>query len=179
MLATIHCDAGGDPEERELRRTAGRRRHRQFPVRAMNHSDDPFGLDRFVRAQDSTYAAALAEIRSGRKRSHWMWYVLPQIAGLGFSAMSQRYAIRGVAEARAYLAHALLGPRLIECVEAMLTIEGRSAHAIFGSPDDLKLRSCATLFAHVTPPGSVFERLLDQYFEGQRDARTLELLRTT
>jgi uncharacterized protein (DUF1810 family) len=145
----------------------------------MNPSDDPFGLDRFVRAQDGTFAAALAEIRGGRKHSHWMWYVLPQIAGLGFSAMSQRYAIEGVAEAQAYLEHPVLGPRLIECVAALLTIEGRSAHAIFGSPDDLKLRSCATLFAHVTPPGSVFERLLDQYFEGQRDESTLELLRTT
>ncbi|MGB7738985.1 MAG: DUF1810 domain-containing protein [Steroidobacteraceae bacterium] len=145
----------------------------------MNHSDDPFDLDRFVQAQDGTFATALAEIRSGRKRSHWMWYVLPQIAGLGFSAMSQRYAIQGAAEAQAYLEHPVLGPRLLECVEALLTIEGRSAHEIFGSPDDLKLRSCATLFAHVTPPGSVFERLLDQYFEGKRDPRTLELLHTT
>jgi uncharacterized protein (DUF1810 family) len=93
--------------------------------------------------------------------------------------MSQRYAIQGVAEAQAYLEHPVLGPRLLECVEALLTIEGRSAHEIFGSPDDLKLRSCATLFAHVTPPGSVFERLLDRYFEGKRDARTLERLQTT
>lgn len=127
----------------------------------MKHSDDSFDLDRFVRAQDGTFATALTEIRSGRKRSHWMWYVLPQIAGLGFSAMSQRYAIRSAAEARAYLAHPVLGPRLIECVEALLKVERRSAHEIFGSPDDLKLRSCATLFAQVTPPGSVFEQLLE------------------
>ncbi len=145
----------------------------------MSHSNDPFDLDRFVRAQDGAFATALAEIRGGRKRSHWMWYVLPQIAGLGFSAMSQRYAIQGMAEAQAYLEHPVLGPRLIECVEALLTIEGRSANEIFGSPDDLKLRSCATLFAQVTPPGSVFEQLLEKCFDGARDPRTLELLQTT
>ena len=144
----------------------------------MNHSDDPFDLDRFVRAQDGTFEAVLAEIRSGRKRSHWMWFVLPQIAGLGFSAISQRFAIQGLAEAQAYLAHAVLGPRLIECIEAVLTIEGRSAHEIFGSPDDLKLRSCATLFTHLTSPGSVFEQVLDKYYDGERDPRTLELLQT-
>lgn len=144
----------------------------------MNHSDDPFDLDRFVRAQDGTFATALSEIRGGRKRSHWMWYVLPQVAGLGFSAMAQRYAIEGAAEARAYLAHPVLGPRLIECVGAVLQVEGRSAHEIFGSPDDLKLRSCATLFAQVTPPGSVFEQLLEKYFDGASDPRTLELLQT-
>ena len=145
----------------------------------MNHSSDPFDLDRFVRAQDGTFATALVEIRGGRKRSHWMWFVLPQIAGLGFSAMSQRYAIQGVAEAQAYLEHRVLGPRLLECVEALLTVAGRSAHEIFGSPDDLKLQSCATLFVQVTPPGSVFERLLEKYFAGERDPRTLELLQAT
>jgi uncharacterized protein (DUF1810 family) len=133
-------------------------------------------LERFVRAQQRTYETALAEIRTGRKRSHWMWYVFPQIAGLGFSEMSRRYAIRNAAEARAYLKHPLLGPRLTECFESTRGIEGRSAHQIFGSRDDLKFRSCATLFACVTPPGSVFERVLDRYFGGTRDPRTLELL---
>lgn len=133
-------------------------------------------LERFVRAQERTYQTALAEIRGGRKRSHWMWYVFPQIAGLGFSETSQRYAIRNRAEARAYLAHPLLGPRLIECFEAALSVDGRTAHAMFGSPDDLKFRSCATLFACVTPPGSVFQRALDKYFGGERDPRTLELV---
>jgi uncharacterized protein (DUF1810 family) len=139
--------------------------------------DAPHDLERFVRAQERTYGTALAEVRGGRKRSHWMWYVFPQIAGLGFSETSQRYAIRSIAEARAYLAHPLLGPRLIECFEAALGVEGRTAHEIFGSPDDLKFRSCATLFACVTPPGSVFQRVLDQYFGGEGDPRTLELVR--
>ena len=129
-----------------------------------------------MRAQERTYETALAEIRGGRKRSHWMWYVFPQIAGLGYSETSRRYAIRDTAEARAYLAHPLLGPRLIECFEAALSVEGRTAYEIFGSPDELKFRSCATLFARVTPPGSVFERALEKYFDGQPDPRTLELL---
>jgi uncharacterized protein (DUF1810 family) len=137
--------------------------------------DVSYDLERFVRAQERTCQTALAEIRSGRKRSHWMWYVFPQIAGLGFSDTSRRYAIRSTAEARAYLAHPLLGPRLIECFEAALSVDGRTAHAIFGSPDDLKFRSCATLFACVAPPGSVFHRVLDKYFDGEDDARTLEL----
>ena len=139
-------------------------------------ASDPFDLARFVRAQECTFESALAEIRSGRKHSHWMWYVFPQLAGLGCSEMSRRYAIQGAAEAQAYLAHPVLGPRLIECVQATLAIKGRSAHAIFGSPDDLKLRSCATLFAAVAPPGSVFEQVLDRYFDGERDPRTVELL---
>jgi uncharacterized protein (DUF1810 family) len=133
-------------------------------------------LERFVRAQQRTYATALAEIRDGRKRSHWMWYVFPQVAGLGSSEMSRRYALRNAAEARAYLGHPVLGPRLVECFTAALGVEGRTAQQIFGSPDDLKLRSCATLFARVTPPGSVFERVLDKYFEGQPDPRTREFL---
>jgi uncharacterized protein (DUF1810 family) len=143
----------------------------------MNGASDPFELERFVRAQARTFEVALAEIRSGRKRSHWMWYVFPQVAGLGVSETSQRYALSSAAQARAYLAHPLLGPRLIDCVEAVLKFEKRSAHEIFGSPDVLKLRSCATLFAQVSPPGSVFERLLEKCYEGERDARTLELLR--
>ena len=129
-----------------------------------------------MRAQQRTYEAALAEIRGGRKRSHWMWYVFPQIAGLGLSETSRRYAIRDTAEARAYLAHPLLGPRLVECFEAALGVDGRTAHEIFGSPDDLKFRSCATLFACVAPQGSVFQRALYKYFGGEGDPRTLELV---
>jgi len=137
---------------------------------------DPHGLERFVRAQEGDYDSALGEIRGGRKESHWMWYVFPQVEGLGHSSMSRRYSIEGLAEARAYLAHPVLGPRLLECVEAVLALEGLSAGDIFGSPDDLKLRSCATLFACVAPPGSAFHRLLEKYFGGKPDPRTLRLL---
>jgi uncharacterized protein (DUF1810 family) len=132
-----------------------------------------------VRAQAEDYERALAEIRSGRKRSHWMWYIFPQIDGLGFSSMSRRYAVKSLAEARAYLAHPVLGPRLVECAEAALSVEGRSASEIFGSPDDIKLKSSATLFANVSPPDSAFARLLDRYFLGERDDRTLQLLGMT
>jgi uncharacterized protein (DUF1810 family) len=138
--------------------------------------DDTFDLGRFVAAQEGIYEQALAEIRRGRKTSHWMWFVFPQIDGLGFSAMSRRYAIRSRAEADAYLRHPTLGPRLVACAESVLGVEGRSAHDIFGSPDDLKLKSSATLFAAVSRPGSVFEQLLDGYFGGDRDRRTLDRL---
>jgi uncharacterized protein (DUF1810 family) len=137
---------------------------------------DPYDLDRFAQAQVGDYERALAEVRGGRKRSHWMWYVFPQYDGLGFSPTSQRYAIKSLAEARAYLGHPVLGPRLVEIAEAALGVEGRSATEIFGHPDDLKLRSCATLFACVSPSGSVFERLLDRYFRGERDPQTLRLI---
>jgi uncharacterized protein (DUF1810 family) len=142
----------------------------------MSTSSDPFNLARFVGAQEDDYDRALAEITSGRKRSHWMWYIFPQLAGLGFSSTAQFYAIQSLDEARAYLAHPLLGPRLLACAEATVAVEGRSAHDIFGSPDDLKLRSCATLFACASEPGSVFEQLLAKYYAGERDPRTLELL---
>jgi uncharacterized protein (DUF1810 family) len=105
-----------------------------------------------------------------------MWYVFPQLDGLGVSSTSRRYAIKSVAEAEGYLRHPVLGPRLRECAEAALGVEGRTAHEIFGSPDDMKLCSCATLFARVSPPGSAFERLLDKYFQGERDGRTIRLL---
>src|SRR5262245_66336781 len=140
------------------------------------NAGDPHDLGRFVQAQEGAYERALAEIRSGRKRSHWMWYIFPQFEGLGSSPTSQRYAIKSVAEAREYLRHPVLGPRLLACCEAALGIEGRTAHEIFGSPDDMKLRSCATLFARVSPSGSVFERLLDKYYQGARDDRTLRLM---
>jgi uncharacterized protein (DUF1810 family) len=139
-------------------------------------SEDPYDLRRFVRAQASDYARALAEIRSGQKRTHWMWYIFPQIDGLAFSSISQHYSIKSVEEAKAYLEHPILGPRLLECAEAVVRLEGRSVTDIFGSPDDLKLRSCATLFACVLPPGSVFDRLLRKYYRGGRDGKTLQLL---
>ena len=139
-------------------------------------SGDPYDLDRFVQAQQGTYEQALSEIRSGRKRSHWMWFVFPQFDGLGFSATSRQYAIKSVAEAEAYLAHAILGPRLLEISAAALSVAGRTALEIFGSPDDMKLRSSATLFASVSRAGSVFDQLLERYFEGERDQRTLRLL---
>jgi uncharacterized protein (DUF1810 family) len=139
---------------------------------------DPHDLGRFVQAQEGVYERALAEVRGGRKRSHWMWYVFPQLDGLGSSPTAKRYAIRSAAEAEAYLAHPVLGPRLAACAEAALGVQGRSAAEVFGSPDDLKLRSCATLFACVSPAGSVFHRLLDRYFRGERDATTLRLLGT-
>jgi uncharacterized protein (DUF1810 family) len=140
--------------------------------------DDRYDLARFVEAQDRDYQHALSEIQAGRKRSHWMWYVFPQFEGLGGSPTSRHYAIKSVDEARAYLAHAVLGPRLVECADALLQTEGRSAYDIFGSPDDLKLRSSATLFASVSTPGSVFDRILGRYFDGEPDARTIALIST-
>ncbi len=137
---------------------------------------DPYDLNRFVQAQAGVYEQALAEIRAGRKQSHWMWFIFPQLAGLGASPMARRYAIGNLAEAEAYLGQLLLGTRLREISQAALGLSGRSAHDIFGSPDDLKLQSCATLFASVPAPHPVFDRLLAKYFAGQRDERTLRLL---
>lgn len=141
-----------------------------------NGRDGPFNLSRFVEAQSLNYAQALEEIRRGSKQTHWMWYVFPQFAGLGSSSMATRYAIQSLEEAEAYLRHSVLGPRLVACCEAALGVPDRSAHQIFGSPDDMKLRSCATLFARVSPEGSVFERVLERFFAGQPDANTLRLL---
>jgi uncharacterized protein (DUF1810 family) len=146
------------------------------PPRDPGPANDPHDLGRFVRAQEADYERALAEITAGQKRSHWMWYIFPQIEGLGVSPTAKRYAINGVEEARAYLQHPVLGPRLLACAEAVCRVEGRTARDIFGSPDDLKLRSCATLFACVSPPGSVFGRLLDKYYGGEPDGSTLQLL---
>ena len=142
----------------------------------MANAGDPYDLNRFLRAQEDDYAQALAEVQSAQKRSHWMWYIFPQMEGLGFSSTSRRYAIKSLEEATAYLHHPVLGPRLTACAEAAIGVTGRSARDIFGSPDDLKLHSCATLFACVAPAGSVFEQLLDKYFQGQRDHKTLVLL---
>ncbi len=138
--------------------------------------DDPYDLGRFLRAQEDDFEEALSEIRSGRKRTHWMWYIFPQFQGLGFSSTSRHYAIKSIEEARAYLDHPVLGPRLRECAEAVNRVAGRSATEIFGSPDDLKLRSSATLFASISPGGSVFEQLLEKYYGGRRDDKTLHLL---
>ncbi len=140
------------------------------------NANDP-DLERFVDAQRDVYGDVLAELRNGRKASHWMWFVFPQFDGLGFSATSRHYAIRSLDEARAYLNHAVLGARLRECTEAVNRLEGRSAHAIFGSPDDMKFRSSMTLFDLVAEPGSLFAAALDKYFSGERDAHTLELAR--
>jgi uncharacterized protein (DUF1810 family) len=146
--------------------------------REPDNTVDPYDLQRFIDAQASDYAKALAELRSGRKRSHWMWYIFPQAAGLGYSATAQRYALKSRAEAQAYLDHPVLGPRLITCAEALLQVEGRTALDILGSPDDLKLRSCATLFELIAPGDSEFSRLLVKYFHGERDAKTLRLMAT-
>jgi uncharacterized protein (DUF1810 family) len=140
---------------------------------------DPYDLTRFVQAQERDYERAISEIRSGRKRSHWMWYIFPQFEGLGLSSTSRQYAIKSIAEAQAYLRHPVLGPRLQESAQATLGLEGRSASDVFGSPDDMKLRSCATLFAWVSPAGSVFEQLIDKFFGGERDDKTLQLLGQT
>ena len=138
--------------------------------------DDPFELARFVRAQAPVYDDVVGELRAARKRTHWMWFVFPQLAGLGFSAMAQQYAIASLEEARAYLAHPLLGPRLRECSALVLAAPEPDAHGIFGSPDDLKFRSCMTLFAGAAPQEAVFRACLDRFFGGEPDPRTIALL---
>ncbi|MFC3067678.1 DUF1810 domain-containing protein [Phenylobacterium soli] len=135
-----------------------------------------FDLQRFVDAQASVYPGALAELRAGAKRSHWMWFVFPQIAGLGLSPTAQFYAIASLAEAKAYLAHPVLGPRLVECTAAVNGVQGRTAHAIFGSPDDMKFRSSMTLFREAAPEERAFQAALDTYFSGAPDPATLRLL---
>ncbi|MBM3562839.1 MAG: DUF1810 domain-containing protein [Alphaproteobacteria bacterium] len=139
-------------------------------------SDDPYDLSRFVAAQEPIYPQAAAELADGRKRSHWMWFVFPQIEGLGASAMAQRYAFGSLAEARAYLDHPLLGARLKQCVALANQVQGRSAHEIFGSPDDLKFHSSMTLFAAAAPQEPLFAEALRKYFDGRRDPLTLAKL---
>jgi uncharacterized protein (DUF1810 family) len=136
---------------------------------------ESFDVDRFVRAQEPVIAEVRAELKAGRKATHWMWFVFPQLAGLGFSHRAQFYGIASLDEARAYLAHPVLGPRLVECTELVNAVEGRTAHDIFGSPDDVKFRSSMTLFA-LAAPEAVFDAALAKYFGGERDGRTLELL---
>jgi uncharacterized protein (DUF1810 family) len=137
--------------------------------------DDPYRLERFAQAQDGdgTYQQAVTELRAGRKVGHWMWFVFPQVAGLGFSAMSQRYAISGLAEARAYLNHPVLGPRLTECARVVGGTEGRTADDIFGPVDAMKLRSSMTLFAAAAPEEPVFGEVLAKYFGAVPDDATL------
>jgi uncharacterized protein (DUF1810 family) len=133
-------------------------------------------LERFVEAQAPVYARALAELKAGHKQSHWMWFIFPQIAGLGHSAMSQMHAIQDLAEARAYLAHPILGVRYRECCQAVVNVRKKSARDIFGSPDDLKFCSSLTLFAEAAPDDVLFYNLLERYFDGDADEATLELL---
>jgi uncharacterized protein (DUF1810 family) len=133
---------------------------------------DPFDLRRFVDAQAGTHEQALAELRAGAKRSHWMWFVFPQVAGLGRSAMAQRYAVGGLDEARAYLAHPVLGPRLVEAAEVLTGLTARSADQVFGPVDAVKLRSSMTLFAAAAPDEPVFRAVLDQWFGGAEDDAT-------
>lgn len=142
----------------------------------MAHPDEQ-DLQRFIEAQQDTIEQAQAELRTGRKRSHWMWFVFPQLKGLGHSAMAQRYAIASLTQARAYLTHPLLGSRLRACCDLVLHVEGRSASEIFGYPDDMKFRSCLTLFAQAEPAGAVFRACLEKYFDGEEDPATLALLK--
>ncbi len=137
---------------------------------------DPHDLKRFIDAQEGVYETALAELTNGQKRSHWMWFIFPQIDGLGMSETSKFFAIKSIEEARQYLAHPLLGSDLKECTQALLRVEGRSALQIFGSPDDLKLNSSMTLFASVSSGDSLFQQVLDKYYHGEKDTRTLEIL---
>jgi uncharacterized protein (DUF1810 family) len=138
--------------------------------------DDPHDLSRFVEAQDPVYSQVTAELDAGAKSSHWMWFVFPQLAALGRSATAKRFGIASMAEAEAYWRHPVLGRRLQECCHRLLRVEGRTAREIFGTPDDLKLRSCMTLFERAAPDAAVFGRVLDRYCAGARDAATLRLL---
>ena len=145
----------------------------------MDTTADRFGLERFVRAQEGVYEQACAELRTGRKRTHWMWFIFPQIKGLGSSEMAARYAIRSIEEARAYLEHPVLGPRLRECSEIVVGVDGRTVEEIFGYPDDLKFHSSMTLFAQaaeISEEDLVFSRALDKYFGGREDAATIARL---
>jgi uncharacterized protein (DUF1810 family) len=138
---------------------------------------DPYELVRFVDAQERVYDQACKELRKGRKRSHWMWFVFPQVAGLGRSFMARRYEIGSLDEARAYLSHPILGPRLVECTDIVNAIEGKTLYEIFGTPDDLKFRSSMTLFAMAAPDTQVFRAALEKYCSGEEDPLTLAQLR--
>jgi uncharacterized protein (DUF1810 family) len=142
----------------------------------MKHMADTNDLKRFLSAQEHDYATALSEIKAGRKRSHWMWYIFPQISGLGFSSTSAYYGIKSLEEAAAYLQHPVLGKRLLEISEVLLTLEGRNATAIFGQPDDVKLKSSMTLFSRVPGSPAIFQQVLDKFFYGLGDEKTIELL---
>jgi uncharacterized protein (DUF1810 family) len=137
---------------------------------------EPEKINRFLTAQNQAYQEALEEIRAGSKVSHWMWYIFPQLTGLGKSEISEYYALGGINDASDYLRHPVLGRRLIETSNAILSLSGRSANEILGSPDDMKLRSCMTLFSKVKDADPVFKKVLDKYFDGQSDSLTLQLL---
>jgi len=139
--------------------------------------DDSYNLRRFVEAQEQVFAQVCSELRAGRKRSHWMWFIFPQIKGLGYSAISVKYSISSIEEARAYLNNAVLGPRLLECMRLVNQIVGRSVEDIFGYPDDLKFHSSVTLFAQAAPENQIFKDALQKYFEGELDQLTLDKLR--
>jgi len=134
-------------------------------------------LQRFIDAQQSDYETALSEIKRGRKQSHWMWYIFPQIQGLGFSATSKLYAIKNLKEAQAYLNHPLLGKRLKEITDALINLPTNDAHEIFGSPDDVKLKSSMTLFASLPDADPIFESALKKFFKGEKDAKTLSIIK--
>lgn len=136
-----------------------------------------FNLERFKKAQERDYAQALAEIKSGRKESHWIWYIFPQLKGLGYSEISRFYGIEGRAEAKAYIEDELLKKRLVEISEALLALQCSDAEKVMGYPDDLKLKSCMTLFAETSPETDVFEKVLEKFFDGKKDKKTLELLK--
>lgn len=141
--------------------------------------DDPYDLNRFLAAQEGVYEKALAELRTGEKRTHWMWFIFPQIEGLGYSPMARRYSIKSIEEARQYLNHPVLGRRLLECTEAVVNLKGGSVSEIFGYPDDLKFKSSMTLFEKIAGAGSVFSRALDRYCQGERDTATLHRIEKT
>jgi uncharacterized protein (DUF1810 family) len=145
-------------------------------AKSLAHMNDPHDLDRFLQAQAPVYEQVLAELRAGCKRSHWMWFVFPQLSGLGHSAMAQRYAIGSFAQAQAYLAHPVLGARLRECSGLVLAVQHGSIHEIFGSPDDLKFRSSMTLFGRADPADDLFRQCLQKYYGGEQDPQTLALL---
>jgi uncharacterized protein (DUF1810 family) len=138
--------------------------------------NNAFDLTRFTKAQADSYATALAELKSGQKRSHWMWYIFPQLDGLGHSETAKYYAIKNMAEAQQYLNHPVLGKRLLECAEAVLSVQERTILDIMGFPDNLKLNSSMTLFAHIAHANPVFTAVIDKYFAGKQDDKTLQLL---
>ncbi|MDA8240053.1 MAG: DUF1810 domain-containing protein [Nitrospiraceae bacterium] len=140
------------------------------------NTDDPYDLNRFLSAQEGIYERALAELKGGQKHTHWMWFIFPQIDGLGYSPTAKRYSIKSIEEARQYLSHPVLGKRLLECAEAVVALKGGSVSEIFGYPDDLKFKSSMTLFEKIAGPDSVFSLALDRYCHGERDAITLRLI---
>jgi uncharacterized protein (DUF1810 family) len=138
--------------------------------------ETPYNLNRFLEAQETKYNEALAEIKKGKKQGHWMWFIFPQIAGLGFSECSVFYAIKNIEEATQYLHHPVLGKRLVQIAKAVLENNGKTANEIFGKPDDRKLQSCMTLFAQVKNAEPLFQDVLDQYYQGIKDEKTMQLL---